>query len=128
MKDHDKFRIVKNMLPEILLNELELRDFGMMGWETTKAWILEKARVLATRRAGKQLNSLEPAKPEVPEYDLDALAEMELSDAIYALRSQASSDVVLAPVERHQERRPGEKEMAAKEAREAKASSERGAT
>ena len=102
LRDAEKDRILKKIVPGILVNELILREFR--DWAETKDWVMEKARLLAvhTSKGTKPLNVVEPE-----DVDINALAEMELEEAVNSLGEKATPEILMAIVNKRQERRGG---------------------
>ena len=99
LRDDENQRIVKKIVPGILVNKPILREFS--GWGETKEWVMEKARLLAVHgsNAGKPLHLAESEN-----IDFNALAEMELEDVVASLGNRATPEIMLALVNKRQER------------------------
>ena len=81
LQEDDRLRILKKIVPQIILNELIARDFH--DWPTAKEWVLEMSRRIAMHgRSGKPLH----------------LAEAEGIDPLASLADDATTDEILAVI------------------------------
>ena len=102
LRDEEKRRIVKKMIPEIIANQLILQMHDFQTWDAMKEYIRERARLMAVNAQGaKPLHALEH------EVDLDELADMPLEEAVEKMGEGATSENIMALVIRRQQRRMG---------------------
>ena len=105
LRKAEKQRILRKIIPELLANQLSLLDWEDKDWTTQKDWVLEKARTLAVQQDARGTKPLHMAEPDT--IDLNALAELELNDAVASLGDRATPDVILALVNRRTEKYKG---------------------
>ena len=99
LRDEERRRIVKKIVPEIIVNQLILQTQEFKSWEDMKEYVREKARLMAVNASTKPLHSLEL------EVDLDDFVDLSLDDAILELGEHATSENIMALVIKKQQRK-----------------------
>ncbi len=102
LRDEERRRIVKRIIPELIVNQLILQTHEFTTWDDMREYIRERARLMAVNaHGGKQLHALEPDGED------DELLDMPLEDAVEAMGDDATADNIMALVVRRQQRRMG---------------------
>ncbi len=102
LRDEEKKRIARKIIPEILANQLILQTQDFTTWSAMTEYIKEKARLIAVNvQQSKPVHALEP------EVDVDELVDMTLEDAVEAMGEHATSENIMALVVKKQQKRMG---------------------